>query len=604
MDLTLPAPPPMPVLPQDAKNPEERNARVAAIAAKYPLALTSLPSGAPPADQAPEQTPILRSMPATEHFSDRYEFERGAATLPRVRNDEVLKKAGGTGNPLSFLDHFETLGGFEQLYVALPAPESTAFWMSDEAFAEQRLSGYNPGMIVRVTSRDQLPCGVDQDALDVAVGKDRVDAALAGAGLFVVDYTETLDAIGGGTINIPVPGVPPVRKFLPKPAAFFSWELRERNDPQHDSKTGYLAPLAIQIDGKDGPVVVTPAEGEGRWLYAKACFSVADTNVHEMVRHLGRCHFALEAFGAITPRTLAPEHPVHILLEPHLRFVVWNNEQGVLRLVNVDGPVSLLMAPTLKDSVHLALRAAKEWSMKRTFPEDLRERGFETCSGLAFETTADETLPHYPYRDDGLLIWNELERYVDEYLRLYYRDDQSVSDDTEIQAWASALASTGDEGAGHVRDMPASIETIDALRDVLVMIVFSSAAEHSAVNYPQYPLMGFIPNAPAAGYADYQAFFADESLDDAQQAEALLRFLPPKFTTVTQITLTTSLGLYRFDALGDYQSQLADPRARDVVYRFHQRLREVERRIDKRNEARFRPYEFLKPSLVLNSASI
>ena len=32
------------------------------------------------------------------------------------------------------------------------------------------------------------------------------------------------------------------------------------------------------------------------------------------------------------------------------------------------------------------------------------------------------TVPNYPYAEDGLLIWDAMERWVDDYLRLYYKD--------------------------------------------------------------------------------------------------------------------------------------------------------------------------------------
>ena len=41
----------------------------------------------------------------------------------------------------------------------------------------------------------------------------------------------------------------------------------------------------------------------------------------------------------------------------------------------------------------------------------------------------------YPYADDGLDIWGELEAYFEAYLGLYYKNDADVKADAELQAW-------------------------------------------------------------------------------------------------------------------------------------------------------------------------
>ena len=41
----------------------------------------------------------------------------------------------------------------------------------------------------------------------------------------------------------------------------------------------------------------------------------------------------------------------------------------------------------------------------------------------------------YPYADDGMDIWNTTASYFDKYLHLFYKDDQEVATDPELQAW-------------------------------------------------------------------------------------------------------------------------------------------------------------------------
>ena len=44
-------------------------------------------------------------------------------------------------------------------------------------------------------------------------------------------------------------------------------------------------------------------------------------------------------------------------------------------------------------------------------------------------------LGDYPYAQDGLEIWRELEAYFGEYLALYYASPEDVAGDEELQAW-------------------------------------------------------------------------------------------------------------------------------------------------------------------------
>jgi lipoxygenase len=41
----------------------------------------------------------------------------------------------------------------------------------------------------------------------------------------------------------------------------------------------------------------------------------------------------------------------------------------------------------------------------------------------------------YPYAEDGLLLWEALQRYFTAYVGLYYADDAAVKKDTWLQEW-------------------------------------------------------------------------------------------------------------------------------------------------------------------------
>ena len=44
-----------------------------------------------------------------------------------------------------------------------------------------------------------------------------------------------------------------------------------------------------------------------------------------------------------------------------------------------------------------------------------------------------EDIPGYHYRDDGMMWWNNLRQYVEEFLAIHYTSDDLVKGDSELQ---------------------------------------------------------------------------------------------------------------------------------------------------------------------------
>ncbi|CAM2011108.1 lipoxygenase family protein [Acanthopleuribacter pedis] len=568
--VSLSSPQDPPSLPQKEtpENQEKRKQALVEAQAEYVLSADN-----------PHKIPLLQlPIPSQEAFSNHYNAERYMATLPMVNNEAVVSP-GLQPFPASFTG----LWDFDQLYKEIPKPLVHGGWMTDELFGEQRLSGVNPGVLRGVKSFSELPACLKGPLTERLA--DPVSALIQAGGLYMVDYTETLKDIPNGALG-------PVPKFLPRPIGVFGWygEGAKRKDP--GGKNGRLLPVAILVDISDSDYkLFTPEDGE-RWTLAKMCFNIADANVHEMSSHLGIAHFAQEAFGAITPRHLAANHPLRILLAPHLRFLVFNNEEGIQRLINKGGPVDKLLASTLAGSIEIARTAAANWSVMESFSENLAARGVND----------DKALPHYPFRDDGLLIWKAISTFVENYLGLYYLTDDDVAGDYELQAWAQQLASSDLDG-GRVKDMPSPISRADLFK-VVANIIFTCSAGHSSVNYPQNPYLGFAPSAALSGWQDYRAFLANEHTTEAEQLDFMLKFLPPQQISLAQIGITYALSAYHFDQLGDYGDQFSDPMARHQLYRFNQDLNTIEQKIEVRNQSRVVPYTFLLPKEILNSPSI
>ncbi len=523
---------------------------------------------------------VLKDLPKEEQFSPKYLAERVPNTVAELSANALAV------NFRSFWDPLDTLQDYEDFYPTLKDPSIIPVYHTDEAFAEQRLSGANPMVLKRIKEWPATTSYSLQD-LQTAFGSSiNLKQTLEEGHLYVADY-RNLSYVKGGTY---LKG----KKYLPTPIAFFAWQ-----------KMGYgtrggLMPIGIQLSSPtdDQGALLTPYSPANQWFYAKTCVQIADANHHEMSSHLCRTHFVMEPFAISTPRHLALNHPLYLLLKPHFQFMLANNDLGRKRLVNHGGVVDDLLAGTLAESLQIVQEAYfknanDHWALDQSsLPVDIKNRGLESDS--------QDDLPHFPYRDDGLLLWQAIAEYVKDYLEIYYTSTDDVQGDTELQAWAQELTDLGDAG-GKIRGMPSRIETVAQLIEIVTTIVFTCGPQHSAVNFTQFDYMGFIPNAPLAAYQPIQTQIDPNT--DLDQA-ALMAFLPPSKQVMGQIQILYALSDYRYDELGYYDRNFPDQQANMALAKFRQQLNLIEHQIKQRNKNRLIPYEVLRPSLVLNSISI
>jgi arachidonate 15-lipoxygenase len=202
-----------------------------------------------------------------------------------------------------------------------------------------------------------------------------------------------------------------------------------------------------------------------------------------------------------------------------------------------------------------------------------------------------ELLPHYPFRDDGMMLWECINRFVADYLALYYQSPQDLQNDQELQNWARELAS---KDGGRTAGMPERIETFDQLVRTVAIVIFTCAPLHSALNFAQYEYIGYVPNMP---YAAYGEFPENGGLD----MPSLMKILPPYDLAAYQLKWTEMLTSYHYDRLGHYDEKFQDPPAQALVERFQRELADIEAQIDRANTGRPVPYKYLKPSEIINS---
>ncbi|BCL38283.1 lipoxygenase family protein [Nostoc sp. MS1] len=495
-------------------------------------------------------------------------------SLDRVLN--LLYKDQPTG-------HVTNLQDYEKLLPEIPLPAIASTYQQDEVFAYMQVAGFNPVMIERIetlgdgvlsTVGDRFPV-TDEHFQAVMGSDDSLSAAGQQGRLYLADYGILEGAINGT--------YPHEQKYLYAPLALFAL-------PQGSESNRLLRPIAIQCGQTPGPdyPIITPQSGKYSWLFAKTVVQIADANFHEAVTHLGRTHLFVGPFVMATYRQLPTNHPLRILLHPHFEGTLAINDAAQRILIAPGGGVDRLLSSTIDNARVLAVRGLQSYSFNNAMlPKQLKQRGVDDPN----------LLPVYPYRDDGLLIWNAIHQWVSDYLKLYYPTDQNIQKDTALQTWAAeAQAYDG----GRVPDFGENggIQTRDYLADAVTLIIFTASAQHGAVNFPQKDLMGYAPVLPLAGYLPASTLKTEVTEQD------YLNLLPPLDQAQRQLNLLSLLGSVYYNKLGDYQKEyFTNPKVKPLLQAFQTNLQQIEDTINQRNLHR-PSYEYLLPSRIPQSINI
>ena len=467
----------------------------------------------------------------------------------------------------------ETYGDFTDGLEAIPLVQRlrAAPGERDALFGWQRLGGPNPFAVAQVRD-DRLPdhFPVDEDHFRRALAalaptvasSDSLARALAEGRLFVSDC-QALDGVAT-TQN------QGRQKYTAASMGLFVRPL---------DGSAALLPVAIQCGQRpsEAAPIFTPADG-WRWRLAQAFLSQGEGSIHEAVEHLGRTHLLVEAFAIAARRTLAPVHPLTVLLAPHFEGTHFINHTARHSLIADGGTLDQLMPQPIATTRALVAAAVASLDVSAADPRSrLRALGLLDA----------DCLPQCPYREDAVPHWDSLLQWVDDYLRLYYRDDAAVGRDAELQAF---LTEVGASDGGRLHGVP-EVRTIDALAYVVTLVIFTGSVQHAAVNFPQYPFMGYVPAIPAGLYAPPPTL----ATPDAERS--LLAALPPVDLTVLQAYTVYQLSTTRLDPLGAY-APFDDPRVAAPLGALRDRLRALELAIGAREATRPLPYPYLLPSLV------
>ena len=220
------------------------------------------------------------------------------------------------------------------------------------------------------------------------------------------------------------------------------------------------------------------------------------------------------------------------------------------------------------------------------------------------------TIEDYPFANDGLVLWDAIQKWVTDYINHYYSDPSLVESDQELQAWWTEIRTVGHADK---KDEPwwPDLKTTKDLIDIITTIVWVTSGHHAAVNFGQYAFAGYFPNRPTIARTNMPT--EDPSEEEwktflKKPERALLQCFPSQLQATRVMAVLDILSNHSPDEeyLGEKMepSWGEDPVIKAAFERFHERLKELDRIVDERNAdnslknrvgAGVVPYELLKP---------
>ncbi|KAM1095501.1 hypothetical protein EV1_010459 [Malus domestica] len=535
----------------------------------------------------PELESLLDQTPNEfDSFEDVRKLYEGGIPLP----EGLLQHIGDSIPSEMFKEIFRT---DDAKLLKFPMPqvikEDKSAWRTDEEFAREMLAGVNPVNIRRLQEfppaskldpkvyGDQTSTITEEHIKNNLDGLS-VDEALKNNKLFILDHHDSL--------------MPYLRRINSTSNKIYGSRtlLFLQND-------GTLKPLVIELSlphpngDQFGCIsnVYSPAEQgvEGSiWQLAKAYVAVNDSGYHQLISHWLNTHAASEPVVIATNRQLSVVHPIYKLLHPHFRDTMNINAFARQILINAGGILETTVFPA-RYAMELSSVVYKDWNFtEQALPADLIKRGV---------AVKDANSPHglrlliedYPYAVDGIEIWFAIRTWVADYCSFYYKTDDIIQKDTELQSWWKELV---EEGHGDKKDEPwwPKMQTLEELVEICTTIIWTASALHAAVNFGQYPYAGYLPNRPTIS----RKFMPEKGTPEYEELESnpdkvFLKTITAQLQTLLGISLIEILSRHSTDEvyLGqrDTPEWTVDAAQLEAFDKFGKKLAEIEDRITSMN---------------------
>lgn len=523
----------------------------------------------------------------------------------------------------------ENMDDYKQLHQQLPTPlvlsiphkpwmkTDSEAWDQDWFFGHLQTAGFNTTNLMGVTATEtdhhmsvclaallkKMPFHDSAFQAEINDPSMTLERAAQLNRLYVVDYHMFH--------NYPAIEHHGRQRYIVAPIALFYWNPTPPPGYQQDA-SGVLQPVAIQCNQNHNPVenpIFTPTDSTNnydnnrlKWKIAKFLVNTTNSIHHESIAHFGSTHLTVEPAILATHRQLSNRHPLNKLLMPHFRFNININDDARHKLIAPGGVIATNVGPTIHATLQAIAKARLNWRWDDNRPDKL----------FQLRAVTEHSLPQFAFRDDTMLLWKAIRSFTENYIRYYYKTDQDVINDNELQNWIHEMTDPlyahyqGMNGLVETGDpkRPYRIESVEYLTDIIAHLIYLAGPQHANVNYAQYPLMSFMPCI--AGTIYHPAPTRNTVIEDDKD---LIKWYPPLDVSLYTFSFEYLLSSIQYDKLGYYDANLrhpyfADPNIREIVCDFQDELALIEIEIRKRNKTRAYPYTFQLPSTIPNSISI
>lgn len=476
---------------------------------------------------------------------------------------------------LMFWTEWQSVDDIKALYEMsmFDTPPYMDEWDSDVHFGRQRLIGVNHNILTRVIDiPSKLP--VTDDLLADLLEGMTIKEAIGQKRLFTTDL-EILKDITASSTNDGAAMCAPIALYF-------------------ENSQGDLVPVAIQLfqePGENNPIF-TPDDPYNLWTLAKIWYNNADGAYHQAVTHMGKTHYLMEGVYVAMNRQLSPSHPVYKLLKPHFYYTV-----------AIDDMI---------DTLHHFIDSHKFWSygiqgMLATIEKAFTDFELNTIDSLSDDLQRRglddlNILPGYHARNDAVLLYSAIHKYVESYVGIYYTNTDLLEQDFEIQSWAAELSKDQSDGGIGIRGLPGegALKNTEDLVSIVTNVVYTASCGHAMAHFGQYEAYGFPPNYPLILRGS-----PPKSKTEEKTMRDVLDALPNIDETLNAMRLYMLLDNKRTKSLGYFEiDYIYDPKALVVLQEFRDNLDAITDQIKERNKSRSPAYEVLLPENIPNAVSI
>ncbi|XP_053106005.1 polyunsaturated fatty acid 5-lipoxygenase isoform X2 [Hemicordylus capensis] len=477
-----------------------------------------------------------------------------------------------------FQSSWNDFADFEKIFVRISNTISEyvmQHWQEDFMFGYQFLNGCNPVMIKKCT---ELPkkFPVTTEMVECSLERNlTLEEEIKQGNIFIVDY-ELLDGIEVNKTD------PCTVQYLAAPICLLYKNLEKK-----------IVPVAIQINQtpEPGNPIFLPSDAKYDWLLAKIWVRSSDFHVHQTVTHLLRTHLVSEVFAVAMFRQLPAVHPLFKLLIPHVRFTIAINTKAREQLICEYGLFDKANATGGGGHVQMVQRAMKHLTYSSLcFPEEFKTRHMESS----------EDVPYYYYRDDGIKVWDAIKSFVKDVIGIYYDSEEMVCEDLELQAFVKDIYVYGMRG-NKTSGFPKIIKTREKLSEYLTVVLFTTSAQHAAVNFGQYDWCSWIPNAPPTMRCPPPTEKGSVSI------EYIVESLPDRGRSCWHLGAVWALSQFQENELflGMYPDEhFIEKPVKEAIRKFRNTLDEIASAIAERNKNKKLPYYYLSPDQIPNSVAV